>query len=99
MKVYCGDPKSSSDNFYVDAWVQRVAIAPELQNQLKAKPGDYVAYAANNIWYDTLTNLAELRRNSPQNVVINRDWVELLKSVGLEDLAQTPIVQHYSVEK
>ncbi len=98
--IYCGDPQQTSDNFYVDGYVQRQALTEALNSQLKAaKPREYIAYSANNIWYDALTNLGQLRRANPRNAIINKDWVDLLNAVGLQDLAKEPIVQHYNLEK
>ncbi|MEH2411453.1 MAG: DUF928 domain-containing protein [Nostoc sp.] len=98
--VYCGDPEKTSDNFYVDGFVQRQVLTQALYNQLKtAKPKEYIAYSANNIWYDALTNLGQLRRTNPQNATINKDWVDLLNAVGLQDIAKEPIVQDYNLEK
>jgi hypothetical protein len=45
------------------------------------------------IWYDLLTNLAKRYLSNPQNTDIKKDWTELLKSVGLEGLAQEPLIQ------
>ncbi|WP_225894318.1 DUF928 domain-containing protein [Atlanticothrix silvestris] len=98
--IYCGDPQKTSDNFYVDGFVQKQVITQTLDNQLKtAKPKEYIAYSANNIWYDALTNLGQLRRDNPQNATINKDWIDLLNVVGLQDIAKEPIVQHYNLEK
>ena len=98
--VYCGDPEKTSDNFYVDGFVQRQVLTQSLENQLKtAKPKEYIAYSVNNIWYDALTNLGQLRRANPQNAAINKDWVDLLNAVGLPDIAQEPVIQDYHLEK
>jgi hypothetical protein len=98
--IYCGDPQKTSDNFYVDGFVQRQALTQALDSQLKTtKPREYIAYSANNIWYDALTNLGQLRRANPQNATINQDWVNLLNAVGLQDLAKQPLVQHYNLNK
>jgi hypothetical protein len=45
-----------------------------------------------NFWYDELTNLAKRYLSEPQNPEVKKAWVELLKSVGLEGMAQEPIV-------
>lgn len=92
FKVYCDASLKISEYFYVDAWVQKVALTPDLENQLNmAKTGKYLVYAENNFWYDAITNLVELRRADAENVKLKDDWVKLLKSVGLEDIAQVPI--------
>ncbi len=98
--IYCGDIEKTSDNFYVDGFVQRQALTEALDNQLKsAKPKEYIVYSVNNIWYDALTNLGQLRRTNPQNATINQDWIDLLNAVGLQDIAQEPIVEDYNLEK
>jgi hypothetical protein len=98
--IYCGDLQKTSDNFYVDGFVQRQLLTQALDTQLKAaKPRQYFAYSANNIWYDAVTNLGQLRHTKPQNATINQDWVDLLNLMGLSDLVKEPIVQHYNLEK
>ncbi|WP_373529990.1 DUF928 domain-containing protein [Nostoc sp.] len=97
--VYCGDVGKTSDNFYVDGFVQRQALTQTLDSQLKtAKPREYIAYSTNNIWYDALTNLGQLRHANSQNATLNKDWVDLLNAIGLQDIAKEPIVQHYNLE-
>lgn len=44
------------------------------------------------IWYDELTNLAQRYLSEPESSEAKRAWVELLKSVGLEEMAQEPVV-------
>ncbi|MDF5709465.1 MAG: DUF928 domain-containing protein [Nostoc sp. S4] len=98
--VYCGDVEKTSDNFYVDGFVQRQVLTETLNSQLKsAKPKEYIVYTANNIWYDALTNLGQQRRINPRNATINKDWVDFLNAVGLQDIAQELIVQNYNLKK
>jgi hypothetical protein len=44
------------------------------------------------IWYDELTNRAQRYQVEPQNPEVQKAWSELLKSVGLEELAQAPVL-------
>lgn len=44
------------------------------------------------IWYDELTNRAKRYLLEPQNPEVKKAWAELLRSVGLEGLAQEPLV-------
>ncbi|MHC5832903.1 MAG: DUF928 domain-containing protein [Nostoc sp.] len=65
FKVYCGDRQTTSEYFYINAWVQRMPVTNNLESQLRtAKPREYVAYAVNYIWQNAVTNLAELRRTN-----------------------------------
>lgn len=64
---------------------QELAAAKSLRDRVKI-------YAKAGIWYDAFSNLAELRRRNPTDPIVVRDWRELLKSVGMEELAQEPIL-------
>ncbi|KYC37381.1 hypothetical protein WA1_48130 [Scytonema hofmannii PCC 7110] len=44
------------------------------------------------IWYDKLTDLSKRLFSNPKNSQVKKDWEEFLKSVGLEGLAQVPVV-------
>jgi hypothetical protein len=45
-----------------------------------------------NLWYDSLTNLAKRYLSEPHNVEVKKAWAEKLQSVGLEGLAQAPLL-------
>lgn len=99
FKLYC-DPQKSSTPVFVEGWVQRVELTPELENQLRsAKQQEYVVYAANGIWYDALDSLAQLRLTNPANARLNQEWASLLgaKGVGLSQLSQAPVVGRVSL--
>ncbi|MEH2179051.1 DUF928 domain-containing protein [Nostoc sp.] len=98
--IYCGDIEKTSDNFYVDGFVQRKMLTEALNRQLKlAKPKEYIVYRDKKIWYDALTNLGQQRRIDPQNATLNQDWIDLLNAFGLQDVAQEPIVEDYNLRK
>ncbi|MGB7442755.1 MAG: DUF928 domain-containing protein [Coleofasciculaceae cyanobacterium] len=85
--VYCPQQEMSDDPailLELDGWVTRVQQSPDLENQV--------------IWYDELTNLARRYLDEPQNSEVKGAWLELLKSVGLEELAQAPLVGSISNE-
>ncbi|WP_171974765.1 DUF928 domain-containing protein [Leptolyngbya sp. 'hensonii'] len=87
-------PADPEDNdIYVGGWIRRVA-KPDLLSQIQnAKPEERLALlAAQGIWNETISTLADLRRTNPQNQVYAKDWADLLKSVELADYAQEPLV-------
>ncbi len=84
LKLYCKANTSSKPDLDVNGSVQRVALTPELEGKIKA--------AAPDVWYDALANLAESLRASPQDARLRNDWLNLLKLIGSEDLAQEPLV-------
>ncbi|MFB2894644.1 DUF928 domain-containing protein [Aerosakkonemataceae cyanobacterium BLCC-F50] len=76
--------------------IRRVTPKPNVQQELataKSAIDRVTIYAKAGIWYDALSNLAELRRRNPNDPMVIRDWQELLKSVGMEKLAQEPLSQ------
>lgn len=93
VKIYCSQQALSSPVF-IRSWVQRVALKPQLERQLQTAttPRARIAiYAQNGIWYSALTELAKLRVAEPQNATVNNNWANLLRDIGLENLAQKHI--------
>ncbi|MBW4667979.1 MAG: DUF928 domain-containing protein [Cyanomargarita calcarea GSE-NOS-MK-12-04C] len=96
FKVYCGEPRNQPEYIYVDAWVERIALTPDLQRQLsRSKSQEYNVYIANQLWYDALAYLARLRQINPRDSTLALYWTKLLNGLDLEELANTPIVQIY----
>lgn len=92
FRIYC-QSQTTSEYFWVEGWVKQVALNPSLATQIEAaKPLEYLVYAANGIWYEALTKLAELRLSDPQNATLRDHWTQLLQSVGLAELAQEPLL-------
>jgi len=89
------DPQEPSNSIFVKGMVQRVAMNPALMSQLKpATQRERIAlYAANGIWHEALTTLAELRRTEPGDAKLAATWENLLQYVDLQDIAKEPIVQ------
>ncbi|MEH1770585.1 DUF928 domain-containing protein [Nostoc sp.] len=91
--VYCGKPEPETGYFFVDAWIERVALTKDLEFKLEMpKSQNYLTYFDQNIWYDALTNLGEQFRANSQNNHLKTDWINFLKSIGLQDIAQEPVV-------
>lgn len=83
-------------NIYVDGWVQRVEATPTLISQLeKVSSRERVAlYRKDNIWHDALKTLAEQHRLNPNDSAIATEWANLLRSIGLDEIAQEPLILH-----
>ena len=79
FELYCQTNTSSQPDVDVNGWVQRVALTPERKRQINTATPD--------VWYDASAKLAESLRASPQDARLRNDWVNLLKSIGSEDLA------------
>lgn len=93
VRVQC-DQKQPTKLDYADGWVQRVNQNSTLTEQLKQATPQQKAtlYTANGVWYDAIVSLAELRYKNPQNETLIANWTTLLHSVGLEAIANQPLI-------
>jgi peptidoglycan hydrolase-like protein with peptidoglycan-binding domain len=101
LSLIC-NPEKRSDDRFVKGYVSRKPLTPEFINQLQlAKtPRDKIwVYAANNFWYETLTNLIAERRKNPKDRQLEDDWKKLLKIVELEVIDSQPVVNCCTAEK
>ena len=88
FSVIC-NPEDYSKNPILDGYVRRKSLPPSVASQLEAAttPREKIAiYAENGFWSDTLTGLAQLRLQEPDNQILADEWVELLQSVGLNEI-------------
>lgn len=96
LSINCSSGQSSDTlvgQMFLTGQIQRILLTDELKRQLNLAqtPLDRVqVYAQNGIWYDTLTEFANLYRVQP---TLATTWTNLLKDVGLESIAQVPIVK------
>jgi hypothetical protein len=66
----------------------------KLENQLNSgKYQEYIVYRENGIWYDAITNLAELYSANPENRELAQAWANLLESLGYAWVVQEPFVK------
>ncbi len=95
--TYLCNPKVVSQDIVVHGYVERVNVSPQMAVELnKAKtPLEKVAVMAENgIWFDALTELAQLRRKEPNNEVLLQKWEALLTADGvkLNEIIAEPLV-------
>lgn len=84
FNLYCDRYRSTSPAF-VQGWVQREALTPALDEQLKAaKLRQDKVYVANRIWFDAIAHLANLRLSNSTDASLNRDWNKLLGAKGVD---------------
>ncbi|AFY44298.1 DUF928 domain-containing protein [Nostoc sp. PCC 7107] len=87
-------------DYVVSGSIQRIAPDAALMTQLeKVKPEEQAAiYALSGFWEDSLAILSELRKSSPNDLTIKNDWEDLLRSGGLEEIAQEPLVSCCTIQ-
>ncbi|MBP5977471.1 DUF928 domain-containing protein [Brasilonema sp. CT11] len=96
LKVRCNQQQTASVPIYVEGDIQRVNLDSRVMQQLEAAvdPRQKIAiYAANGIWFDSLTMLAQERQKNPNDASVTEDWQSLLRSVNLDNVATAPLVK------
>ncbi len=79
---------------YVDGWIQRIQPSAKLATALQqADPLKQAeAFGAEGVWYDCVATLAALRNGQANNAGLNKQWSELMASVGLKDIDSAPML-------
>lgn len=83
------NPSDPSANLVVDSWIQRIQPTAELQSQLASTPINEIPnfLASQGLWYDTLTQLANLAPRSDRSTLLTR-WQTLLDEVELDTVVE-----------
>lgn len=82
VNLDCGS-ESSTQKDYVYGWVKRIDNA-ELENKLNSETNPlnrFELYFDERIWHDALTELANLRSNTQDNIEFNQAWDKLFNSL------------------
>lgn len=92
--VVLDDPTDYSTALSVVGEIERIEPSPSVSKQLREASSleKAVLYAKAGIWYDTVAILAGLRCSEPNNLAVIVEWEELLRSVGLDDIAREPLL-------
>jgi hypothetical protein len=87
------DPLDRSADSFTSGWIERVELTAELSDALTVSSAADLPnlYARAGLWQDALTELARLHQAAPNDPALLAQWQALLKSVGLEALADQPI--------
>ena len=95
LQVHCSRQDSKPDLVF-QGWLRRLPITSKLQKDLATFPArHYSVYLENNILYDALTNLVQLRQQKPNDPQIRKAWNHLLKDLGKEELIPQPILEPF----
>lgn len=89
--VECQDDNSSKMG---EGWVKRIPLDNNLTKELERTPENDrpSVYAKYGIWTETLSTLAQLRLNQPNNQKLKDDWNCLLESVNLQGVANQDLI-------
>jgi hypothetical protein len=93
LSIICDDQKPSR-NPSVRGWIQRIEPSSQLLTALDnvESKRSHIPYLENGIWFEGVARLAENHHRYRDDVVIQRDWIDLLDFLGLARLANAPVV-------
>jgi hypothetical protein len=89
VQVVCN--QRFSQNVFVQAWIRREVLSPELATKLANATSDLQKaeiYAQAGLWYDVLGAMATVRATQPQNQAILKERLALLEQVGLTEVVK-----------
>lgn len=92
VTIVCGQTKRPSDPFVTGQILRK--DKPELSKQVKtASLSERLAlYEKEEIWYDTLATIAQLKTTKPEDAAVTDTWQKLLAAVGLEAIDREPLI-------
>lgn len=93
LSVACAHT-NPSQYFVVQGLIQRIDLEPELKKKLATADLRQRAaiYAISGLFPDSLTILAQLRRENSTSPDLKTDWEDLLRTAGLEEITQASLV-------
>ena len=91
VKLFCNN--NQTEYIFVDAWIRRVVLTPEIVRQLNSNTEQHQVYIDNDIMHDAIDRLAQMRKNNPHNIREQNSWNQLLSNLGLSDLMDKNILE------
>ncbi len=84
------NPRDRTEDWVTQSTIQRIALAPWLEQKLaQSSPMERLdLYRANDLWYDAIATVMELRQANPTHTVLQQRWTELLQLAGFNALDQ-----------
>ena len=78
----------------VSGWIERISPDADFLEELnQMEPSSRpMFYAQAGIWFDAVASLATLRSENPDDSDLETQWIQLLESIGLDDIAERPLL-------
>ncbi len=94
LSMIC-NPQERSRDVVVEGWLRQEEIDRSVEQKLQSATSIEKAelYSEQGFWYDAIATLAHEQDFNAQQSVVRKKWAELLRTVGLEDLASKPFIK------
>ena len=99
LSLIC-DSQQRAKDVVLEGWIEYV----ELNNSVKEKINLSNSIRKSNllqqegIWYDALSVLAEQKKLDSDLTLIQKEWSQILESIGLLDLASEPLIKAETIK-
>ena len=96
LQIHCAESNNESV-MTLEGWIQRISSNADLENQLAtvSREDQYKIYLQQDLLYDALNHLVQLRIAQPDNTQLKTAWNQLLVELGWQDLARQSPVNPY----
>lgn len=92
MFVILLDPYESFGGVDLYGWIEILADSAVSRFEASAPESRPASYAESGIWLDAIATLVALRQANPEDENLQAQWVTLLDSVGLGEIASEPLL-------
>ena len=102
VRIQDADDMVQAPDVMVKGSLKRTVLTSTQKSQLAAAKQPLKqaeVYAKAGVWQETLSILAQLRRDRPSDRDVNAAWKELLESVDLKNIASEPLVECCRADK
>ena len=99
LSMICNSEERSRD-IVVEGWMRQSAIDTVTKQALNNADsiGKAQLYYQEGFWFDALSVLAENYKSQSEKPMVRAKWSELLKSVGLGELATAPFIKSQAIK-
>ncbi|MDJ0649115.1 MAG: DUF928 domain-containing protein [Xenococcaceae cyanobacterium MO_188.B19] len=94
LSMIC-DPRERSRDIVLEGWIEYRKLNHSLQEKINLSTfvEKINLLQQQGIWYDALSLLAQSQQLESNLTSLQAEWLRLLQSIGLEELASEPLIQ------
>ncbi|MDJ0636847.1 MAG: DUF928 domain-containing protein [Xenococcaceae cyanobacterium MO_188.B29] len=94
LSLIC-DSQQRSKDVVLEGWIEYVELNNAIKEQINLSNSvrKLNLLQQEGIWYDALSVLAEQKEIDSDLTIIQKEWSQLLESIGLSDLASEPLIK------
>ena len=98
LSMIC-DPSERSRDIVLEGWIKLVGLDKRVKEQMElySPIEQFNLLQQKDIWYDSISLLAEFNKLKPNVTTLNIEWQQILDSIDLGELADEPFIEGKTV--